>query len=220
MAWSREVSSNPGIGMGVQEPRTKIDARFSEEGAEAVEWESGRERLEEAELYWVSTVRPDGRPHVTPLVGVWLDGAAYFCTGPEERKARNLEQNRNCALTTGCNQLHEGLDVVVEGRAEQVTDEARLREIAAAYEEKYGSEWHFDVGDGVFRHGSGEALVFEIAPAKVLGFGKDPYSRTSPWNQSSRCWGGQPAVFSFSAAVAGRGRRCSRRWRGSWAGAA
>lgn len=162
----------------MREPRAEIDARFSEEGVEAVEWETGRERIEEAELYWVSTVRPDGRPHVTPLVGVWLDGAAYFCTGADERKARNLEQNKNCVLTTGCNQLHGGLDVVIEGAAERVSDNAKLRRIANAYEEKYGQEWHFDVGDGVFHHGAGEALVFELAPSRVLGFGKDPYSHT------------------------------------------
>jgi hypothetical protein len=160
------------------EPRTEIDARFSDEGAGPVEWDVGRKRLEEAELYWVATVRPDGRPHVTPLVGVWLDGAACFCTGPEEQKARNLEGNRNCALITGCNQLHEGLDVVIEGTVERVTDEEELHRIADAYEDKYGAEWHFDVGDGVFHHGAGEAFVFELSPAKVLGFGKAPYSHT------------------------------------------
>jgi uncharacterized pyridoxamine 5'-phosphate oxidase family protein len=162
----------------MQEPRIEIDARFSEKGAEPVEWEVGRERIEEAELYWVGTVRSDGRPHVTPLVGVWLEDAAYFCTGPEEQKARNLAQNRNCALITGCNQLHEGLDVVIEGTVERVTDDAELQRIAAAYEEKYGSEWHFDVGDGAFHHGAGEAYVFELTPAKALGFGKAPYSHT------------------------------------------
>ncbi len=162
----------------MQEPLTEIDPRFSEDGVEPVEWEAGRERIEEAELYWVVTVRPDGRPHVTPLVGVWLDAAAYFCAGPEEVKAKNLEQNRNCVLMTGCNQLHDGLDVVVEGRAERVADNAKLQRIADAYEEKYGSEWHFDVGEGVFHHGAGEAVVFKLSPAKVLGFGKAPYSHT------------------------------------------
>jgi Pyridoxamine 5'-phosphate oxidase len=162
----------------MQEPRTEIDARFSQEGVAPVDWGSGRERIEEAELYWVATVRPDGRPHITPLVGVWIDGAAYFCTGADERKARNLEQNRNCVLMTGCNRLHEGLDVVIEGSVERVTDKAKLQRIADAYEEKYGDEWHFDVGDGVFHHGAGEAIVFELAPPRVLGFGKSPYSHT------------------------------------------
>jgi hypothetical protein len=38
------------------------------------------------------TVRPDGRPQVTPVVAVWLDGAVHFTTGPTERKAHNLAQ--------------------------------------------------------------------------------------------------------------------------------
>jgi general stress protein 26 len=164
--------------MDMPEPLAEIDSRFSEEGAEAAAWETGRQRIEEAELYWVVTVRSNGRPHVTPLVGVWLDDAGYFCTGPEEQKARNLERNRSCVLMTGCNRLHEGLDLMIEGEVERVTDKTELRRLAAAYEDKYGSEWHFDVGDGVFHHGAGEAIVFELIPAKVLGFGKAPYSHT------------------------------------------
>ena len=55
----------------------------------------GRRRrlLETAELFWISTVRTDGRPHVTPLPAVWLDDVLYFCTGPGEQKAVNLAAN-------------------------------------------------------------------------------------------------------------------------------
>lgn len=163
-----------------REPRAEFDPRFSQPDAEALPWEKGREALAAAELYWVTTVRADGRPHVTPLIGVWLDGAMYFCTGPEEQKARNLAANPACALTTGANRLHGGLDLVVEGRAERVTDDARLRAVAAAYLEKYGEEWRFDARDGAFHHSDGEGVahVFAVAPAKVLGFGKGPYSQT------------------------------------------
>jgi nitroimidazol reductase NimA-like FMN-containing flavoprotein (pyridoxamine 5'-phosphate oxidase superfamily) len=134
--------------------------------------------VEEAELFWLSTVRPDGRPHVTPLISVWLDDAAYFCTGPTERKAKNLAQNPKCVLTTGCNLLDKGLDVVIEGEAERVSEDAKLTRVADAYESKYGSSWHFDVRDGVFRGEGGEALVFEIAPTTIFGFGKGEYSQT------------------------------------------
>lgn len=124
-------------------------------------------------------MRPDGRPHVTPLISVWLDGAAYFCTGADERKAKNLAQNPSCILTTGCNLLEEGLDVVIEGEAKRVSDDAKLTRIANAYESKYGSDWHFDVHDSAFHHGeSSEALVFEIAPTTAFGFGKGKYSQT------------------------------------------
>jgi nitroimidazol reductase NimA-like FMN-containing flavoprotein (pyridoxamine 5'-phosphate oxidase superfamily) len=165
--------------MTVTQPKTQLDPRFSSPGAGATEWAEGERRIEEAELFWLTTVRPDGRPHVTPLISVWLDGAAYFCTGADERKARNLEQNRSCILTTGCNQLREGLDVVIEGEARRLRDEERLERVAAAYESKYGTEWHFDVRDGAFHsEGSGEAIVFELVPTKALGFGKGEYSQT------------------------------------------
>jgi general stress protein 26 len=164
--------------MTVTEPATTIDKRFGDPDATATDWESGRERIEEAELFWLSTVRPDGRPHVTPLISVWLDGAAYFCTGPDERKAKNLEQNPSCILTTGCNLLKEGLDLVIEGNASRVAEDATLDRIAAAYVAKYGRDWRFDVEDGAFHHDGGVALVFEVAPKIVFGFGKAPYSQT------------------------------------------
>jgi hypothetical protein len=160
-------------------PVTDLDPRYSSQDATATAWGEARGRLEDAELFWLSTVRPDGRPHVTPLVSVWLDDALFFCTGPGERKARNLARNPHCALTTGCNALGEGLDIVVEGDAVRVSDDDRLRRIAAAYESKYGGDWRFGVRDGVFVHEAGEALVYEVAPATAFGFGKgETYSQT------------------------------------------
>lgn len=165
--------------MAGREPVAELDARFSGEGAIPTDWAEARGRLVDAEVYWLSTVRPDGRPHVTPLLSVWLDEALYFCTGPTERKARNLAVNPHCALTTGSNALGQGLDLVVEGDAARVSDDAVLRRLADAYESKYGSDWHFDVRDGVFVNGEGgEALVYEVAPTTVFGFRKGDYSQT------------------------------------------
>ena len=163
-------------------PRTEIDARFSSEGASPTDWSEGVKRIEEAEIFWVTTVRPDGRPHVTPLISVWLEGVAYFCTGHDERKARNLASNPGCVLTTGCNHYDEGLDVVIEGEAKRTTDDGVLQRVAEAYEFKYGPDWHFEVADGAF-HGQGEteAWVFELAPAKVLGFRKGEVFSQTRW---------------------------------------
>ena len=115
---------------------------------------------------------------MTPLIGVWHDDAVHFCTGPREQKARNLEANRHVALTTGNNTWAEGLDVIVEGAVERVVEHDALQRLADAYEAKYGSRWHFDVGDGVFGHGEHEAAVFRIAATKVLAFNKDPHAQT------------------------------------------
>lgn len=141
-------------------------------------------RLAAAELYWLSTVRPDGRPHVTPLIGVWQDGALHFATGAQERKALNLAGNPQVVLTTGTNTWAEGYDLVVEGEAVRVTDQARLHGLAKAWEEKYGAEWHFEVGEdaefqGTFQGEGGPALVFAVAPRTAFGFGKgEPFSQT------------------------------------------
>ncbi len=166
--------------MPTHEPVTELDARYGDEGAQPTNWTETRAALEAADLYWVTTVRPDGRPHVTPLIAVWRDHAMYFCTGPHEQKAHNLAANPQVALVTGCNVREPGTDLVVEGTAVRVTDEARLRILADAWVEKYGEEWRFDVAGDGFRHtsGAGEAWVFEVAPTTAYGFGKEPYSQT------------------------------------------
>ena len=164
--------------MAGKDPVTELDARYSSDGATPTGWAEARRRLEEAEVYWLSTVRPDGRPHVTPLLSVCLDGVMYFCTGPGERKAKNLEENPHCVLTTGSNGLNEGLDLVVEGDAARISDDAALQRIADAYESKYGSDWRFSVRDGAFVGDGGEALVYEVAPSTAFGFGKGAYSQT------------------------------------------
>ena len=107
----------------------KLDTRFSE-ASEAVGWEQVSDALTAAELYWLTTVRKDGRPHITPLVGAWVDGAFVFCTGPEEQKAQNLNHSTSVAVTTGVNTWNDGLDVVVEGEAERVTGRETLTKLA------------------------------------------------------------------------------------------
>jgi hypothetical protein len=125
------------------EPVTDLDARFSAESAEPPAWSEARRVLQATEIYWVTTGRPVGRPHVTPLLAVWVDEALYFCTGPDEQKARNVARSPHCILITGCNRLGES---------------------------KYGPDWHFDVHDGACHHEPGEAWLHEVAPAKILGF--------------------------------------------------
>jgi pyridoxine/pyridoxamine 5'-phosphate oxidase len=160
---------------------TQLDARYSDPASRATPWSDTTELLRDAELYWLTTVRGDGRPHVTPLVGVLVDDAVHFCTGLEEQKARNLAHHTQVAVTTGSNTWELGLDVVVEGRARRVDDHATLRQVAKAYVEKYGTVWHFDVGDGVLLHPDGEhaAAVFRIDPHKVLAFAKQPHGQTT-----------------------------------------
>ena len=163
----------------MREPTATVDGRFGEPGAGPTPWPETAELLERAELYWITTVRADGRPHVTPLIGAAHDGTMHFCTGLREQKARNLEHSPLVALTTGNNAWASGLDAVVEGTAVRVTDNDTLQQIADAFEAKYGSDWHFEVGDGAFGSGELETAVFRIEPSKVMAFAKDPHAQTT-----------------------------------------
>jgi nitroimidazol reductase NimA-like FMN-containing flavoprotein (pyridoxamine 5'-phosphate oxidase superfamily) len=164
------------------EPVTELDERFSDPGATATPWATARAVLEAAQLSWLATVRADGRPHLTPLVAVWLDDAVHFTTGPGEQKAVNLASNPQVVVTTGCNHWDQGLDVVVEGQARRVTDRATLERLAAAWATKWDGQWRFGVADGGFVHADSDAdrpvLVFAVEPSKVLAFGKGEFSHT------------------------------------------
>src|SRR5947199_10672015 len=119
--------------MAATEPVNELDARFSDPDASATAWADVHRLIQRAELFWISTVRSDGRPHVTPIPAVWRDGALYFCTGAGEQKGVNLARNGNCALVTGNNTWKSGLDVVIEGCAQRVSDEALLQRLADAW---------------------------------------------------------------------------------------
>jgi general stress protein 26 len=159
------------------EPIAELNPGFSQPGATARPWADVVEVLDTSEMFWLSTTRHDGRPHVTPLTAIWLEGRLHFCAGDKEQKTKNLAEIPACILTTGTNKLHSGLDVVVEGIAAQVSDRARLEQLAALWLSKL--DWPYTVGDGVFDDGQGHiGLVFAVEPAKILAFGKDPFSQT------------------------------------------
>jgi nitroimidazol reductase NimA-like FMN-containing flavoprotein (pyridoxamine 5'-phosphate oxidase superfamily) len=161
------------------EPTTTLDERFSEPGTTATGWEEARAALEAAELFWIAAVRADGRPHVTPLVAIWLDDTLYFCTGQYEQKAVNLGANAHVVLVTGCNQWDSGKDVVVEGRADRVTDQRMLERLAGAWARKWDGRWEYEPDAGGFVGRGNEGIwVFAVRPDKVLAFGKGTFSQT------------------------------------------
>jgi nitroimidazol reductase NimA-like FMN-containing flavoprotein (pyridoxamine 5'-phosphate oxidase superfamily) len=164
-------------------PVTALDPRYSDPDAAAAGWDETREALETAELFWISTVRADGRPHVTPLVAVWSEGAIHFHTGAEEQKAVNLRANPHVVLTTGCNRWDQGLDVVVEGDAVQVTDADTLRRLAGAWAAKWDGRWRLEAREGGFGNpGTNDhpSLVFTVRPVKIYAHAKgDPFGATT-----------------------------------------
>jgi hypothetical protein len=112
-------------------------------------------------------------------VGVWVDDAFVFCTGPTEQKFRNLEHSKAVAITTGNNAWSEGLDVVVEGTAERITGHGALKALGDAFRAKYGDAWDFANDAEVFNPDQQAAHVFRVPPDKVLAFAKSPHGQTA-----------------------------------------
>jgi pyridoxamine 5'-phosphate oxidase-like protein len=168
-------------------PAGELDPRFSSEGAAPTAWEDARRELETAEVYWVASVRPEGRPHVTPIAAIWLDGALHFVTGENEPKARNLARNPHCVVTTGHN-VFDGLDAVLEGEAVRLSDTPALQRLADAHATKYDRRFRFRVRDGALYHEDGPAdkvLAYRVHAAKGLGFAKGAVFSHTRWRFSS-----------------------------------
>ncbi|WP_141579054.1 pyridoxamine 5'-phosphate oxidase family protein [Actinomadura sp. WMMA1423] len=158
---------------------------FSSPGARATPWPSARKVIDEAEVFWLSTVRPDGRPHVTTLLAAWTLGGMCFTTGDQERKARNLDDNPRCVLTTGTNAL-TGVDVVIEGVASVVDERSELERAMADFERKYGTHltspegtW-YRLGEAVI---AGDVRLYRVAPTVGFAFGK-----LSTFSQTRYTW--------------------------------
>ena len=149
-----------------------------------IPWAEARDRLANERFYWLATVHVDGRPHVRPVLAVWVGGALYSSTNPTARKGRNLAGDPRCSVTART----DDLDVVLEGTATRVTDDETLERVAGAYWSKYG--WPVEIRDGAFDapYGAPTAgpppyVVYEIAPVRIFGFGTsdDLGPRTTRW---------------------------------------
>jgi nitroimidazol reductase NimA-like FMN-containing flavoprotein (pyridoxamine 5'-phosphate oxidase superfamily) len=130
-------------------------------------WTWAEDRLRRSHNYLIVTVRGDGRPHVMPVWGIWADGAFFFSTGRESRKAQNLSGNPSCIVCT--EKLAE--EVIVEGIAVEVTDAARLKELAPAYHRKY-KPWKLEPDLGP---------VFAVEPRVVFGLREKTFKAATRW---------------------------------------
>jgi hypothetical protein len=103
--------------------------------AEVMSWATAVERLEHpapGQNHWLATVRPDGGPHLMPIIAFWIDGAFHFLAGEGTRKGRNLAADDRCVIGTG-NLASPSLDLIVEGRASPTTYSAPAGRRAAAF---------------------------------------------------------------------------------------
>jgi hypothetical protein len=142
---------------------------------ETTPWAVALERLEHpapGQNHWLATVTPEGRPHLMPIIAFWLQGAFHFLAGTGTRKGRNLAADDHCVIGTG-NLTIPSMDLIVEGRAKPITDEADVRRLAAAFG---GEGWPLDSrGSDVYGpHGPTAGpppyAIYRLEPTKVFGF--------------------------------------------------
>ncbi len=127
-------------------------------------WSWATERLNEARTYWLATTRPDGRPHVMPVWGIWLDDRIYFSTGPQSRKARNLATQPDCVVSIQI----EDAAVIVEGIAEHATDRVLVQQFCKVYAAKY--DWNMEgFTDPVYAVRPTVAFGFMAGPGEFTG---------------------------------------------------
>jgi nitroimidazol reductase NimA-like FMN-containing flavoprotein (pyridoxamine 5'-phosphate oxidase superfamily) len=133
-------------------------------------WSWAEERLRDAPIYWVATVRPDGRPHVTPIWGVWVNGAFWMEGGPRTRRFRNLRDNPAAVVT-----IERGDDaLILEGQARLVTqlDEPLVERLLTGYR-KYIPTHGYEA-----ERANWAAGIWRVTPRKVLGWSRFPADTT------------------------------------------
>jgi hypothetical protein len=125
-------------------------------------WETVRKKLEEAPQYWVATTRPDGRPHVVPRDGVWLDDAWYYGGSPETVHNRNLENNAEVVMHIG-----DGLEaIIVEGEAKHVRLELEIAQRLADMNNRKYSHYGLNTKPETYVTRG----ILELRPRRVLAW--------------------------------------------------
>jgi hypothetical protein len=157
-------------------------------GSPPLEWKRVIEALDKtrelettdaAGRFWIATTRPDGRPHLMAVGIVWDDGRFYLVTGAGTQKGKNLARDPRCVVSVAA----PGIDIVAEGEAKVIRDEAELQRIATLF-----SGWGPQVRDGAFWHeysapsaGPPPWDVWEITPATVYAVSSEEPHGATRW---------------------------------------
>lgn len=117
-------------------------------GHETLPWSRAQQALKNfaagpGHSTYLSTCRPDGRPHTAGVGAVWLDDGVYVVSGASTRKSRNLAANPACTVALPL----DDLDLVIEGTAAVVTDPDTLERVAAHYRD---NGWPVEVKGNAF----------------------------------------------------------------------
>ena len=123
-------------------------------------WAWALERIARSRYYWLSTVRPNGRPHAMPVWGIWMEEQLWFSSSPGSRKTLNIESNPWVVITTD----DATEPVVIEGEALRVSnahESDKVTAFAASVNTKYDTELPVEF----FL----ENVTFRITPDRVIG---------------------------------------------------
>ncbi|MFL5669233.1 MAG: pyridoxamine 5'-phosphate oxidase family protein [Chloroflexota bacterium] len=129
--------------------------------------------LEQEPVVWLSTVRPDGQPHLVPT-WFWWDGEALLVfSRPDARKVRNLRTNPSVML--GLGDAEKDFDIgLVEARAELI-DRPTAKVLPAAHLDKYADQLR-SIGLTPAEYAATYSQVIRIVPRGFLGW----HGRTTP----------------------------------------
>ena len=156
-------------GLSMREPRASRPywpdalSKSAEDISSLKPWAWALERLEKSHNYWIATTRPDRRPHLMIVWGIWWQDAFWFSTGPRTRKAKNIAALPQVVIAT------EDADeaVILEGTTEEITDRSAWKELAKICNAKYG-------GDVEPLLMSSDGCVFRVQPQ--VAFAQDEHA--------------------------------------------
>ena len=128
-----------------------------------MDWSAVVERLEQAPRYWLVTNRRDGRSHVVPVDGLWLDDAWWYGGSPGTLHQRNLEHDQRVVV-----HLEDTMAaVILEGSMERLVPPAEQAErLKAASKAKYG----YGFPDGLWVLRPERARAWSAFPTDVTRF--------------------------------------------------
>jgi len=132
---SKKNQANPANNPIVSRPRIPAEYGIPKDNKGLLSWSHVTERMTQALHYWICTVGSDGRPHVTPVDGLWFNNQLYFSGSPQTRRNRNLAANQAVSV-----HLDGGSDVVIlHGEARLLKpDHALALQLTKTSAEKYG----------------------------------------------------------------------------------
>jgi nitroimidazol reductase NimA-like FMN-containing flavoprotein (pyridoxamine 5'-phosphate oxidase superfamily) len=137
----------------------------AKEGKGLLPWTWVAKKMKVCRTFWLATIYAgQGRPHVMPVWGVWVDDAFCFSTGRASRKGQNLAANSACTITN--DDVEEA--VIVEGLATEVKDSSALERIAMAYKKKYKMDPR-----------SMAEPIFRVDPVRTFGFIEKTFPRSA-----------------------------------------